>query len=64
MKRPFDIETFPNVPRVNYTELDFRKTKKYCAIETVTPLSKEDIYKYELKLITKDYLNSLIEDQG
>jgi len=46
--RPFGLGTFPKVERKSYEELDKRKTGFYCVIETVSPLSEEDIKRYEL----------------
>ena len=46
--RPFGLGTFPNVERKSYEEFNKRKTGFYCIIETVCPLSEQDIKKYEL----------------
>lgn len=49
MKRPLDIGTFPEENKItNCVNLDYRKVRYYNAIETSTPVSKENLYKYEL----------------
>ena len=59
MKRPFDIGTFPkNHKRTVYHDLDFRKTRFYCAIKTKTPLTEKEIYDFELKTMTDEDFNS------
>jgi hypothetical protein len=58
MKRPFDIGTFPKNQEIKtFHNLDFRKSRFYCAIETVEPVSKENVYNFELKEITEYELN-------
>jgi hypothetical protein len=52
MKRPFDIGTFPKNNKIKtFHNLDFRKSRFYCAIETEEPIMEEDILKYELTKI-------------
>ena len=52
MKRPFDIGTFPKVEIKTFHNLNYKKSKFYCAIKTHNPLTDKEVYDYELKLIT------------
>jgi len=49
MKRPLDIGTFPTENKiVDCINLDYRKVRFYHAIETSTPVSKDNLCNYEL----------------
>lgn len=58
MKRPFDIGTFPKVEIETFHNLDYRKSRFYCAIKTHKPLTDKEIYDYELKTISNNDFNN------
>ena len=62
MKRPFGIGTFPKVDRVEVKNTDYREVGFYNIVETVEPLSYDDIDAFELCVLNED--NSVLYKYG